>query len=72
MEMISALDVHLYPLLKQHQPNNSYHHENNSQNTYANEDDVAEVMRLSFWVPGAAVAASVTLLGLLLQTTLLC
>lgn len=41
MEMIYVLDVHLYTLLKQHQPNNSYHHENNSQDTDANEDDIA-------------------------------
>lgn len=72
METIHVLDVHLYTLLKQHQPNNSYHHENNSQDTDANEDDIAEVMRLSFCVPHATVAASVALLGLLLQTTLLC
>lgn len=72
MEKIYALHVHLYTLLKQHQPNNSYHHENNSQDADANEDDVAQVVRLSFWVPHAAVSVSVALLGLLLQATLLC
>lgn len=30
MKMISVLDAHLHQLLKQHQPNNGYHHENNS------------------------------------------
>lgn len=57
--------------LKQHQPNNSYHHENNGQNTDADEDDIAQVMRLDLRVPPAALAVFVTLLSLLLQTTLL-
>lgn len=61
-----------YILLKQHQPDDSYHHENDSQNTDANEDNIAQVMRHRFWLPCAAIIVIVSLLGLLLKTTLLC
>lgn len=62
----------LYKPLKQHQPNNSYHHENNSQNTDANEDDIAQVMRLNLQVLRATLTVFISWLILLLQTTVLC
>lgn len=68
---MSNVHEHLYRPLKQHQPNNSYHHKNNGQNTDANEDDIAQVMRLNLGVPRAALTVFVTLLSLLLQTPLL-
>lgn len=68
---MSDVHEHLYRPLKQHQPNNSYHHKNNSQNTDANEDDIAQVMRLNFGVPRAALTVFVSLPSLLLQTALL-
>ena len=62
----------LYILLQQHQPNNSYHHEDNSQNADADEDDIAQIVRLSVLMPDVVSTAVVSLQGLLLQEALLC
>lgn len=57
--------------LKEHQPDYGYHHEDDSKNTDADEDDVTQVMRFGFWVSCKAAVVTVRLMGLLLQATLL-
>lgn len=57
--------------LKKHQPDNGDHHENDSKNTDADEDDITQVVRLGFWVSRKAAVVTVRLLGLLLQASLL-
>lgn len=57
--------------LKQNQPYYGNHHENNSQNADAYEDDVAQVVRLTLRTAHVAFGADFPLLGPLLEAALL-